>query len=119
MPWKALMPVPTAFWSSSAVAISSSTLIDSISERLAHMSAAGAQDLHHLVLIRHRIEMGLHVLRLSRNFAQRNRGCENLDEESFHLGLLAVTALSPLSMATRSLCPLSVAKEPIAPLLQP
>ena len=60
-------------------------------ERLAHMGAAVAQDLHHLGLVLHGIEMRLHRLRLSRHFAQRERGRKNLDEDDdFHLGLLAL-----------------------------
>ena len=78
------MSAPSAFGSSSAVEIRSSRLIDSMSKRLAHMGAAGAQDLHHLVLILHRIEMRLHRLRLGHHFAQRQRGRKNLDENHVH-----------------------------------
>jgi len=38
-------------------------------ERLAHMRATVAQDLHHLGAILYRIEMRLHRLRLRRHFA--------------------------------------------------
>jgi hypothetical protein len=51
-------------------------------EHPAHMGAAGSQGLHHLVLVRHGIELGL---RLSRHLAQRKRGRKNLDEDGFHL----------------------------------
>ena len=55
-------------------------------ERLAHMGAAGAQRLHHLVLVGHGIEMGLHRLRLGHDLAERERGRENLDEDQVHHG---------------------------------
>jgi hypothetical protein len=53
-------------------------------ERPAHMGAAGAQGLHHLVLVGHGIEMGLPCLRLSHHFAQRERGRKDLDEDQVH-----------------------------------
>ena len=53
-------------------------------ERPAHMGAPGAQRLDHLVLVGHGIEMGLHCLRLSHHFAQRERGRKNLDEDQVH-----------------------------------
>jgi hypothetical protein len=52
--------------------------------------------------------MGLHCLRLSRHFAQRERGRKNLDEDDFHLGLLALLHMPvvdgyqlPLSVVVR------------------
>ena len=55
-------------------------------EGLAHMGAAVAQDLHHLVLVLDRIELRLHRLRLGHDLAERQRGRENLDEDGFHVG---------------------------------
>jgi hypothetical protein len=48
------------------------------------MGTAFAQDLHHLSAILHRIEMGLHGLRLRRDLAQRQRSRENFDENYLH-----------------------------------
>ena len=65
--------------------MSSSRLIELDVEGLAHMGAARAQDLHHLVLVPHRVELRFHRLRLGHHLAQRKRGGENLDQDSFHL----------------------------------
>ena len=77
---------PTAAGSSSAVEIRSSTLIELDVERLAHMGAAVAQDLHHRVLILDRIELRLHRLRLGHDLAERQRRREELDENHIHAG---------------------------------
>ena len=55
-------------------------------ERLAHMGAAVAQDLHHRVLILDRIELRLHRLRLGHDLAERQRRREELDENHIHAG---------------------------------
>ena len=55
-------------------------------ERLAHMGAAVAQNLHHFRLILPRVEVRLHRLRLGHHLAQRERGRENLDEDHVHAG---------------------------------
>ena len=70
-------------------------------ERPAHMGAAGAQGLHHLVLVGHRIEMGLHCLRLNHHFAQRERGRKNLDEDQVHRSLLRSNVRNPKSVPAR------------------
>ncbi len=77
---------PTAAGSSSAVVIRSSTLIELDVERLAHMGAAVAQDLHHRVLVLDRIELRLHRLRLGHDLAERQRRREELDENHIHAG---------------------------------
>ena len=48
-------------------------------EAPAHIGAAIAQYLHHLVPILHRVEMRLHRLRLGHHLAQRQRSRKNLD----------------------------------------
>ena len=53
-------------------------------ERLTHMGAAIAQDLHHLRPVLHRVEMRLHRLRLRRDLAQRQRSREDLYEKNVH-----------------------------------
>ena len=55
-------------------------------ERLAHMGAAVAQNLHHFRLILRRVEVRLHRLRLGHYLAQRERGRENLDKDHVHAG---------------------------------
>ena len=55
-------------------------------EGLAHMGAAVAQNLHHLVLVADRIELRLHRLRLRHDLAERQRRRENLDEDHVHAG---------------------------------
>ena len=53
-------------------------------ERLAHMGAAIAQDLHHLRPVLYRVEMRLHRLRLRCHFAQRQRSRKYLHENYVH-----------------------------------
>ena len=53
-------------------------------ERLAHVAAAGAQQLHDLMLVLDRIEFGLDRLGSDRHLAEREGGRENLDEKGFH-----------------------------------
>ena len=78
------MSAPTALGSSSAVAIRLVEIDRLDIERLAHMGAAVAQYLHHLVPILRRVEMRLHRLRLGHHLAQRQRSRENLDENHVH-----------------------------------
>ena len=52
-------------------------------EGLAHVGAAVAQELHHLVLVPDRIELGLDRVRAGRDLAECQRGGEDLDEEGF------------------------------------
>ena len=73
------MSPATALGSFKAVAIRSSRLIDFDVERLPHVGAAIAQDLHDLGPVLHRIEMCLDRLRRSRDFAQCQRKRKNLD----------------------------------------
>ena len=81
------MLAPTAVGSSSAVEIRSSRLIELDVERLPHMRAAGAQNLHHLVAIRHRVELGLDRLGLGHHLAECERRGKNLDEDNVHAGV--------------------------------
>ena len=53
-------------------------------ERLSHMGAAVAQDLHHLVLILNRIEMRLDRLRRRRDLTECERRRKNLDQDDVH-----------------------------------
>ena len=59
-------------------------LIELDVEGLAHMGAAVAQDLHHLRLILHRVELGFDRLRGGRDLAERQRRREQLDENDVH-----------------------------------
>jgi hypothetical protein len=53
-------------------------------KRLLHVGAAGAQDLHHLIAVSHRIEVRFHGLRLGHHLAERERSRKNLDEDRVH-----------------------------------
>jgi hypothetical protein len=53
-------------------------------EGLAHMRAARVQQLRHLLLVSHAIELRLHRLRRGRDLTERKRGGEDLNEERFH-----------------------------------
>ena len=55
-------------------------------EGLAHMGAAVAQQLHHLVLVFDRIELRLHRVRVRRDLTERQRGREKLDKNGVHGG---------------------------------
>ena len=53
-------------------------------EGLAHVGAAVAQELHDGVTVGDRIEMGLDRVRLGRDLTERERCCEDLDEDRVH-----------------------------------
>ena len=54
-------------------------------EGLAHMGAAGLQQLGHLRLVLRAVELGFDRIRRGRDLTERQRGREHLDEEGFHL----------------------------------
>ena len=54
-------------------------------EGLAHMGAAGLQQLGDLLLVLRAVELGLDRLRRGRDLTERQRGREHLDEKRFHL----------------------------------
>src|SRR6516164_9491915 len=53
-------------------------------ERLLDVGAAGAQNLHHLVAVSHRIEVRFHRLWLGQDLTERERGRKNLNEDRVH-----------------------------------
>ena len=54
-------------------------------ESLAHMGAAGLQQLGDLLLVLRAVELGLDRIRRGRDLTERQRGREHLDEKGFHL----------------------------------